>query len=70
MLPYALAFIDLQQTDAIRRVRTWNDVPTFVLSLVRGQVSTETADNEGKSAEEEEQALYPVKKKEDKPKKP
>jgi hypothetical protein len=62
MLPYVLAFIDLQSTEQIRRLRTWNDVPSFVMSLVRGQVSTETADNDAKSAEEEEQALYPVKK--------
>lgn len=62
MLPYVLALIDIQSTEQIRRLRTWNDVPSFVTSLVRGQVSTETADNDAKTAEEEEQALYPAKK--------
>ena len=63
MLPYALAFLDMQATPEFRRARGWDDLPSFVKSYVTGQWAQESARNDAREVEEEEQALYPAKKK-------
>ncbi len=70
MLPVALAFLDMQATPEFRRMREWDDLPTFVRSYVTGQVAQEVSKLDAREVEDEEQALYPAKKSVEKPKKP